>query len=217
MTNEEKLPSDEEMEDLPEPDTDTGGEGQEALEAIPVAEPTAPAPPTAEPAPAPGGPPRVFPQQYTMLFANVCIFAGTLTIWERAHVTGQPAMPGYQMIGGALVCAFSLYCVLTGVVSLLRGGVRFGSTLLSGFFALYFAIKSMVRVMRLDTFLYYGDFKAAPHNLTTQEAVEAFLGQFGPGHYLCLFGGFVIIVMFLKAMFGGKKKEPAPAPARRRR
>jgi hypothetical protein len=221
MSDEEKLPSDAEIEGLPEPDTDS--EDMPAAEAIPVAEPLAPAPPAA-----PTGP-RIFPQQYTMLFANTLILVGALTVWERSSVTGRPDLLGIVSIGGAFVAAFSAYCVLTGLVSLVRGGVRFGSTLLSGFFAVYFAIKSMVRIMRFDEvtvtgpggtdlviapgFRYFGDFK---EQLGTQGAVDALLGQFGPGQYLTLLGGLIIMLMFLKAMFGGKKKAPEPAPRRRR-
>jgi hypothetical protein len=106
-------------------------------------------------------------------------------------------------------------------VGLVRGGVRFGSTLLSGYLALYFAIASMLKVWRLPGFQYVGDFKAPAAEgsdrvpLTTQEAVNAFLGQFGPGQYLALVGGLIIMSMFVKAMFP-KKKAPEPAPRRRR-
>jgi hypothetical protein len=207
MSNEEKLPSDEDIEGLPEPDTDTG-EGVPAMEAIPVAEPEAPAAPAASAAQGP----RIFPQQFTMLFANTCILVGTLTVWERGTVTNLPDRYGFTMIGGAFVLAISAYCVLTGLIGLIRGGVRFASTLLSGFFGLYFGIKSLIRLVRLENFLLYGDFK---ETMGTQTAVEAFLGQIGPGIYLNLLGGLVIIWMFLKAMFG-KKKQPEPAPRRRR-
>jgi hypothetical protein len=196
------------------------------MEAIPVAEPESPAPA----APPASEPPRIFPQQYTMLFANTCILAGTLTVWERHHVTGQPDLYGFVSIGGAFVMAASAYCVLVGLVGLLRGGMRLASSLLSSFFALYFAIKSMVRIIRIDEvkatipgmgqevvvvpgFQYFGD---ATHDFGIQKGVEVFLGQFGPGIYLNLLGGTVIFWMFIKAMFFSKKKAPQPAPRRRR-
>ncbi len=212
MSDEEK-PSTDDLENLPEPDTDTGGEKFPAMEAIPVAEPESPGapPPTAE-----AGGPRVFPQQYTMLFANTCILVGALTVWERHHVTGQPDLYGFVSIGGAFVMAASAYCVLVGIVGLISGRMRLGSSLLSSFFALYFAILSMLRVYRLDGFLEYGDFKAPPHNLGAQGAINSVLSQFGPGHYLNLLGGAVILSMFIKAMFFSKKKAPEPAPRRRR-
>lgn len=226
MSDEEK-PSTDDLENLPEPDTDTGDEKFPAMEAIPVAEPEAPAPP---PAAAAAGPeaPRIFPQQYKMLFANVCILAGTLTVWERQHVTGQADLYGFTSIGGAFVMAASAYCILVGIVGLLRGGMRLGSSLLSSFFALYFAIKSMVRLIRIDEvkamvgdqeviivpgFQLWGDIS---DKYGFQRGVEVFLAQFGPGIYLNLLGGAVIFWMFIKAMFFSKKKAPEPAPRRRR-
>jgi len=215
MSDEEK-PSTDDLENLPEPDTDTGGGKFPAMEAIPVADAAAPAPPPASQpvAEGPGGP-RVFPQQYTMLFANVCILVGALTVWERHGVTGQPDLYGFQSIGGSLVAAASAYCALVGMVGLIRGGMRLGSSLLSSFFGLYFAISSMLRLSRLDGFDPYGtvyDSVGKSHF----NAVKAFLPQFGPGHYLSLFGGAVILWMFVKAMFFSKPKAPEPAPRRRR-
>jgi hypothetical protein len=148
-----------------------------------------------------------------MLFANTCILAGTLTVWERHHVTGQPDLYGFTSIGGAFVMAASAYCVLVGLVSLVRGGMRLGSSLLSSFFALYFAIKSILRVTGLDGFQLFGDLK---DQLGFQQAVNTFFAQLGPGIYLNLLGGAVIIWMFVKAMFFSKKKAPEPAPRRRR-
>ncbi len=208
MSDEEK-PSDD-LENLPDPDTDTG-EKFPAMEAIPVAEPESPAP-AAPPVP---DPPRIFPQQYTMLFANTCILAGTLTVWERRVLLGAGAedLYGFQSIGGAFVMAVSAYCVLVGLVGLLRGGMRLASSLLSSFFALYFGIKSILTVTALEGFQLFGDLK---DSLGFQKAVNSFLGQLGPGVYLNLFGGAVILWMFIKAMFFSKKKAPEPAPRRRR-
>jgi hypothetical protein len=213
MSDEEK-PSTDDLENLPDPDTDTG-EKFPAMEAIPVAEPSAPEPPPAA-APAGGEGPRIFPQQYKMLFANTCILVGALSVWERHHVTGQADLYGFQSIGGAFVLAAAAYCILVGVVGLIRGGMRLGSSLLSSFFALYFAISSMLRVYRHDNFLAYGDWTEPPHSKGAQAAINALLAQFGPGHYLSLLGGAVIFWMFIKAMFFSKKKAPEPAPRRRR-
>jgi len=225
MSDEEK-PSTDDIENLPDPDTDTG-EKFPAMEAIPVAEASAPdAPPAA--APAAGEGPRIFPQQYKMLFANTCILVGTLTVWERRHVTGHEDLYGFVSIGGAFVLACAAYCILVGVVGLIRGGMRLGSSLLSSFFALYFAIKSMVRVIRIDEvkamvagqevvvvpgFQLWGD---VYDKYGLQRGVEVFLAQFGPGIYLNLLGGAVILWMFVKAMFFSKKKTPEPASRRRR-
>ena len=213
MSDEEK-PSTDDLENLPDPDTDTGEGKFPAMEAIPVAEPEGPRPgaPGAPPA-SPEGP-RVFPQQYTMLFANTCILVAALTVWERGFVTGKPDLYGFQSIGGSFVMAAAAYCVLVGIVGLIRGGMRLGSSLLSSFFALYFAISSMLRVSRLDGFKTYGDLKDELNS--TVNAMKTFLPQFGPGQYMCLFGGAVIIWMFIKAMFFSKKKAPEPAPRRRR-
>ena len=210
MSDEEK-PSTDDPENLPEPDTDTGGEKFPAMEAIPVAEPES----AASPAPAAEGGPRVFPQQYTMLFANTCILVGALTVWERHGVTGQPDLYGFQSIGGSFVLAAAAYCMLVGIVGLIRGGMRLGSSLLSSFFALYFAISSMLRLSRHEGFELYGDLQAK-FNDSTVNSVKAFLPQFGPGHYLSLLGGAVILWMFVKAMFFSKKKAPEPAARRRR-
>ncbi|MHC4493676.1 MAG: hypothetical protein ACYTDU_18900, partial [Planctomycetota bacterium] len=64
-----------------------------------------------------------------------------------------------------------------------------------------------------DNFLPFGNLK---EQLGFQQGLNALLSEFGPGIHLCLFGGAIIVVMFFKAMFGGKKKEPEPAPTRRR-
>ncbi len=210
MSDEEK-PSTDDLENLPDPDTDTGGEKFPAMEAIPVAEPSAPDPPPAAPAEGP----RIFPQQYTMLFANTCILAGTLTVWERRVLlrAGTEDLYGFQSIGGAFVMAASAYCVLVGMVGLVRGGMRLASSLLSSFFALYFGVKSILTVTALEGFQLFGDLK---DSLGFQKAVNSFLGQIGPGVYLNLLGGAVILWMFVKAMFFSKKKAPEPAPRRRR-
>ena len=54
-----------------------------------------------------------------------------------------------------------------------------------------------------------------------QTPIQYSIGQFGPGPLLTTFGGLLILWVFLKGIFGGKKKaEPAPAPSssgRRRR
>lgn len=214
MSDEENLPTDDDLEKLPDPDTDTTGEKFPVMEAIPVADAAAPAPPPASPPVAEGAaPPRVFPQQYTMLFANVCILVGTLTVWERHHVTGEPDLYGFVSIGGAFVMAASAYCVLVGLVGLMRGGVRLASSLLSMFFALYFGIKAILRLTKLDGFQLFGDLH---DKLGFQNGVNAFLSQFGPGIYLNLLGGAVILLMFMKAMFFSKKKQPEVAPRRRR-
>lgn len=203
------------------PDTDTGDEIEglppadesEVPAAVPVAPPAAePAAAEAPPPPPPGGP-RIFPQQYTMLFANTFILVACLTVWERAGITGRD-LYGFQSIGGSIVMGFAAYSVLAGLVGLVRGGVNFFATLGTGFFALYFAIKVMLRTIDHGNFQYFGDLK---EKLGFQQALNTLLSQFGPGIHLCLFGGLIIVVMFLKAMFGGKKKEPEPAPRRRSR
>lgn len=214
MSDEENLPTDDDLEKLPDPDTDTSGEKFPVMEAIPVADAAAPAPPPASPPAAEAAaPPRVFPQQYTMLFANVCILVGSLTVWERHHVTGQPDLYGFQSIGGSLVLAASGYSILVGMVGLIRGGMRLGSSLLSGFLAVYFAVNSMLAVSRLDGFQPYGNLS---DKYKFVMAVKTFLPQFGPGQYLNLLGGAVILLMFVKAMFFSKKKQPEVAPRRRR-
>ncbi len=80
------------------PDTDTGDEIEglppadesEVAPALPVAPPVEsesepPSTPPAAPPTVPAGP-RIFPQQYTMLFANTVILVGCLTVWERASI-----------------------------------------------------------------------------------------------------------------------------------
>jgi len=206
------------------PDTDTGDEikglppadESDVAQAVPVAPPVESElePPPTEPAAPPTVPtgPRIFPQQYTMLFANTFILVGCLTVWERAGITGRD-LYGFQSIGGAIVTGFAAYSVLVGIIGLVRGGVNFFATLGTGFFALYFAIKVMLRTIDHGKFELFGDLE---EKLGFQQGLNTLLAQFGPGIHLCLFGGAIIIVMFFKAMFGGKKKEPTPAPARRR-
>ncbi|MHC4550270.1 MAG: hypothetical protein ACYTEZ_15980 [Planctomycetota bacterium] len=212
--SEEKRP--EELGGEPEetPDTDSGDE-IEGLDptvapAIPVAPPLeAEVKPAAPPPPAG---PRIFPQQYTMLFANTFVLIGCLTVWERAHITGRD-LYGFQSIGGSIVLAFAAYSVLAGVVGLVRGGVNFFSTLGTGFFGLYFGIKVLLRTIDHANFLPLGNLR---EKMGLQAAVNTLLSQFGPGLFLTLFGGAIIVLLFFKAMFGGKKNEPAPPPARRR-
>lgn len=201
------------------PDTDTGDEieglppaDEDVAQAVPVAPPVETGFEEPPPPPPPPSGPRIFPQQYTMLFANTCILVGCLTVWERAGITGRD-LYGFQSIGGSIVMAFAAYSVLAGMVGLIRGGVNFFATLGTGFFALYFAIKVMLRTIDHGNFQYFGDLK---EKLGFQQGLNTLLSQFGPGIHLCLFGGLIIVVMFFKAMFGGKKKEPEPAPARRR-
>jgi hypothetical protein len=201
------------------PDTDTGDEieglpqaDEEVAPAIPVAPSVESESPPTEPAAPPASGPRIFPQQYTMLFANTAILVGCLTVWERAGIVGRD-LYGFQSIGGSIVMTFAAYSVLAGLVGLVRGGVNFFATLGTGFFALYFAIKVLLRTVDHGNFEYFGDLK---DKLGFQQALNTFLSQFGPGIHLCLFGGAIIVVMFFKAMFGGKKKEPEPAATRRR-
>ena len=204
-------------DDADDPDTGTGDFDADAGDspvqpAIPVAEPAfSESPPPAAPAGPPPGP-RIYPQQYTLLFANTMILVGCLTVWERAHVAGRDFY-GYEMIGGAFVLAWAAYSMLASVVGLVRGGVNMFGSLGTGFFALYFAVRNLLHTIGLENFKYFGDFK----DLGFQAQINAFLGQIGPGIYLNLIGGGVILLLFLKAMFGGKKKEPEPARGGARR
>ena len=50
-----------------------------------------------------------------------------------------------------------------------------------------------------------------------QDGVNAWISQIAPGVWLTLLGGVIIFLVFLKAIFGGKKKDPAPSPSTRRR
>jgi len=212
MTDDEKLPPSEEMQD---PDTDTGSE-EEELEipkAIPVAEPSV-SEPEPEPAAPMAGPPRVDPKYYTFFLASTLMLAGTLTVWERSSITGSPDLYGFQSIGGGFVFALSGYCVLTGIVSLIRGGLRFGIPLLTGFLAAYFAILDIVAQTKLEGFKYLGNFT---EEMGALEGFKGFLRQLGPGIYLCLFGGLLILWLFIKALFFGSKKPEEAAPRRRRR
>jgi hypothetical protein len=43
------------------------------------------------------------------------------------------------------------------------------------------------------------------------------LTQIAPGVWLTLLGSLIVVLVFFKAVFGGKKKAPAPAPAKSRR
>ena len=49
-----------------------------------------------------------------------------------------------------------------------------------------------------------------------RDAINAMLSQIAPGVWLTLLGSVIIVLVFVKAVFGGKK-QPAPAPAKSRR
>ncbi|MHC4223326.1 MAG: hypothetical protein ACYSUN_04995 [Planctomycetota bacterium] len=203
--------------------------------AIPVAEEAAAPPP---PAPAPR--PRVFPQHYTLLYGAVVTGIASLAVWERAHVFGVD-ISGPQMLSGMFLLAMATYCTIVGILNVLQGRLRgMLASFVTGVAALYFGIKAYFRTIEQDSFLSREDIsrflsdnvipqqfrenmdafpKAALDAIETwQDKYIYWIGQFGPGVWLSLLGGLLIVLVFLKALVGGgKKKEEAPAqPARRR-
>jgi hypothetical protein len=187
-----------------------------AVPAIPVADPVSgsgAAGAAAAAMPAAPGLPRPHKEQYTVLMSNVLIVVGCLTVWEREIPTGR-VLYGFQSIGGALTLALAVYAMLSSIVGMLRGTVTIFGSLFAGFLALYFSIRSAVGTSGMEAFLPWGNLTEKYGDIRPR--LEALLGQFGPGVYLCWVGGAIIFYLFFKAMFGGKK-EPAPAPSTRAR
>jgi len=194
----------------PETSTDAGMQDLEvpAAQAIPSAAPAAPA---AAPS-APSGP-RVFPQHFTLLLGTTAISLGCLGIWERAAICGAD-MRGVESISGSFVFLFGVYSFVVAVLNILQGRLRVGSAALAGFLALYVAIREIIRIAGLEAFRGFGDLEK--NYPVIQERAEVFLGQIGPGLYLTLFGGLMIIWIFLKALVSKGPAQPAAAASPRR-
>jgi len=208
--------------------------------APPVADDEPPPPPQA----APGV--RNVPQHFSLLFASFCVLVGALSVWERAHVFGMK-IEGPDKLAGAFLLTLSGYATLIGTLNVLQGRLRgMLATFTCAFFALYFGIPAIVATdghsafLRPDEIKDYvksadGEMPLIPDRFAAEditfpaEALKGlskswqapykyWIGQFAPGPLLVTFGGFLIIWVFLKGMFGGKKKaEPAPAPSSGRR
>ena len=189
---------------------------------------------------------RNLPQHFSLLFASVCVLVGALSVWERAHVFGV-RIDGPDKLAGSFLLALSGYATLIGTLNVLQGRLRgMLATFTCAFFSLYFGIPAVLATYGHSGFLEPGEIKDyvktaekevplipdrfAAEGITfpadalkglsksLQAPYKYCIGQFAPGPLLVTFGGFLIIWVFLKGMFGGKKKaEPAPAPSSGRR
>ena len=227
-----------------EPNAGDAPEAESGPRHIEVAPPvTDEAPPPAPPAGPPG--PRNLPQHFSLLFGSICVLVGALSVWEREHVFGMQ-VDGPDKIAGALLLALSGYATLMGALNVLQGRLRgMLATFSTAFFALYFGIPAILATDAHAAFLRPGEIadyigsaegdqplipdrfeqegiefpadalKALP--ASWQAPYKYWIGQFAPGPLMTTFGGALLIWVFLKGMFGGKKKtEPAPAPSRGR-
>ncbi len=175
------------------------------------------------PAMAPAGPsgPRTFKEHYTILLgASMCVVSG-LSVWERHTVYGVEVR-GTQSVLYSFMLAFALYTVGVGISNISTGRLRgMGITFLTGIMGLWMGVKGLLAFNSVKGFKGWSEYEeflksGTGHNLKLQ--IEGWLGQWGPGVWLATFGGALIMFVFLKAIFGGKKKDAAPAaPARGRR
>jgi len=219
-------------------ETPEGGEA--APTHIEVAPPAADdAPP---PAPPQQAGPRTMPQHYSLLFACFTVFIGAISVWEREHVFGAE-VEGPAMISGAFLMALAGYATIIGIINILQGRLRgVMATMALCFFALYFSIPALNSTYQNEAFVTFGEISEyketqdAPNPIipdrfnenadltfpaetldampmTWQTPYKYGIGQFAPGPLMTLFGGILIAWVFLKGIFGGKKKEPAPAPS----
>lgn len=195
---------------MSEEKTDTDMDFEPAVSADSVAESQEDAPP---PPPEPSAGLRTFPQQYTLLFGCVVVLVASLSVWEREAVFGRD-IRGSDMISGCFLLAFALHSVIVQILGLIQGRLRLLATFMTGFLALYFGIPAYLRTGRQEAFQALDEIKKSSDTL--QDAAGTWVGQYGPGVWLALFGGLVLIWIFLKPFIipSRKKKEPAPAPAR---
>ena len=197
---------------MSEEKTDTDMDFEPAVSADSVSEGKEDAPPP--PPQEPGAGPRTFPQQYTMLLGCVLVLVASLSVWEREHVFGKD-ISGTDMISGCFLLAFALHSTIIQILGLVQGRLKLLATFMTGFLALYFGVPAYLRTSRQEAFKSLDQLKESAD--TFQDAAGAWVGQFGPGVWLALFGGLVLIWVFLKPFIipsGKKKKEPATAPAR---
>jgi hypothetical protein len=186
------------------PDTDTGD--IEVPAAIPVAEAAGGA---AQPAPAEAAGPRVFAQHYSILLGSSLVLVGAITVWEREHVFGKEVR-GPDMISGAFLLAMAVYTLVVGALNVVGGRLRgMLAAFVTGIASIYLAVGKMIATQGAAHFQGWSDFKGG----SFQDKVTGFVGQFGPGVWMSLLGGLWIVLVFVKAIVGGKKKAAAPAPA----
>lgn len=197
-----------------EPETSTDAGAPADLE-LPAAPPSPEAPPAAGAAPAAPTGPRVFPQHFKLLLGTTAVALGCMGVWERPEVTGR-VLHGTDSISGSFIFLFAVYSFVVSVLNILQGRLRVGSAAITGLLGLYFGIRELVRIIGLEGFQHFGDIRKRP-GLAIQDAIEVFLGQIGPGLYLVLFGGLVIIWIFFKALTTKGPSAPAAPPPRRAR
>ena len=230
-------PNLESQDDAPET-----GAGPQHIE---VAPPVASEEPPAVPA-GPAGP-RNLPQHFSLLFGCFCVLVGSMAVWERAHVFGATVEGDEKLAGAilfALAGYSTIIATLNVMQGRLRGMLAMFTT---AFFALYFGIPALLDTYKADGFVTGEEIEqhqaarkadgtppipdrflkpgSVPYPMAAidkvppswQGPLRYIVGQYGPGPIMTTFGSALLIWVFLKGMFGGKKKsEPAPAPSRGR-
>jgi len=216
---------------------ETEGAAPTHIEVAPPAAEDAPPPPPPQQAG-----PRSLPQHFSLLFANFVVFIGAISVWEREHVFGME-IEGPEMLSGAFILALAGYATIVSILNIVQGRLRgMLATLSVCFFALYFGIPAIKTTFEHPAFVTateVDEFKASEGNpnrvipdrftadskyefpaetidampTTWQTPYKYMVGQYAPGPLLTVFGGLLIAWIFLKGIFGGKKKEPAPAPS----
>ena len=201
---------------------DDGGADDDLTDDIEVA-PSAPEIPEADDAPPPPPPPpgpRTFKEHYSILLGASMLVVSGLAVWERHTVYGVEVR-GTQSVAVSFMLAFALYTVGVGISNIATGRLRgMGATFLAGIMGLWMGIKGFLAFNSVDGFMGWSDYeeflkdpdRGGGYNMKLQ--IEGWLSQWGPGVWLATIGGAMITWVFVKAIFGGKKKDAAkPAAA----
>ncbi len=225
--NDKDLPAGAGGEFETEPDTGTDETNDdlstepEIAPAIPVADSVS-ATRDAEPEPAlAAAGPRVFSEHFWLLMGLGFVMAATASVWARPSIHGGIGLNGAQSIKITLLRGLAFYGLAVGIANIATGRLKaMGSTFVTGVLALWFGIKQMMQTWdqpacrgwsEMEKFLKDGT------GYNTKIHVTEYLGQWGPGPWMSVLGGMLIVLVFLKAILFAKKQESAPAPSRRRR
>jgi len=150
---------------------------------------------------------------FLMAIAGYCVLVGMLNI-----VIGR--LQG--MLASFIAAASALFFGIGALLRTLSAGQVWNSAndLVARGFLDVGRIKEILKQQRI--FQATAEQAQTGHTATyiepsVQDGINAWLGQIGPGVWLTLLGGVIILFVFLKAIFGCKKKAPAAAASTRRR